>query len=62
MKTVAIPTSAPNVSTIWSALDKVKADLQLFSQEHHISQVLMLCSLRDWADNQLQTPIDIPND
>ena len=55
-------TTATNVSTIWSALDKVKQDLNLFSKEHNISEVMMLCCLRDWADRQLQTPIDIPND
>ena len=57
-----IPTTATNVSTLWSALDKVKQDLNLFSKEHNISEVMMLCCLRDWADRQLKTPIDIPND
>ena len=60
MNTTAIPTAATNVSTVWSALDKVKHDLNTFSQEHNISEVMMLCCLRDWADRQLQTPVDIP--
>ena len=62
MITTDIPTSAPGVSTIWSALDEIKQHLHVVSREHNVSEVLMLCCLRDWADYQLQTPIDIPND
>ena len=57
-----IPTTATQVSTIWSALDEVKQHLDCVSQEHNVSTVLMLAHLRDWADCQLLNPIDMPND
>jgi hypothetical protein len=60
MITKDIPTSATGVSTIWSALDEVKQHLHVVSNEHNVSEVLMLVTLRDWADRQLRTPIDLP--
>ena len=58
MITKDIPTAATNVSTIWSALDEVKQHLHDVSQEHNISEVLMISVLNEWTNNQLACPID----
>ena len=57
MQTIDIPISATKTTTVWDALDKVKQDLRTFSQEHNVSETLMLCCLKTWAERQLASDI-----
>ena len=57
MQTINISTSATKASTVWDALDKVKQDLHTFSEEHNVSETLMLCCLKTWAERQLMSDV-----
>lgn len=57
MSTNTIPTQATQAATVSYYLEKIKTDLECFSREHNVSDVLMLCVLKQWAEDQLQTPI-----
>ena len=57
MITHDIQTSATGVSNIWSALDEVKQHLRVVSDEHNVSEVLMLVTIRDWVERQLQSSL-----
>ena len=50
--------SAAPVSGIYPTLDKIKEQIEAVAQEHNVSQVLMLVTLKDWIERQLKSEID----
>ena len=55
--TIDIPTTACSTSTFASTLDNITHQIKDASEEYGFSQVLMLVTVRQWADEQLQSHI-----
>ena len=53
--TIDIPTSACATSTFASTLDSITCQIKDAADEYGFSQVLMLVTVRQWADQQLQS-------
>lgn len=53
--TTDIPVAAAPVSSFAAVLDSVLEQIQTAGNECGYSQVLMLVTLRDWCDKQLQS-------
>lgn len=49
---------APATTTLSMFLEKQRNDMIAFSQEQNISTVLMFSVFRQWAEDNLQSPID----
>jgi len=49
---------APATTTLSMFLEKQRNDMIAFSQEQNISTVLMFSVYRQWAEENLQSPID----
>ena len=56
MKSITeLPTTACSTSTFASTLDSITYQIKDAADEYGFSQVLMLVTLRQWADEQLQS-------
>ena len=53
--TIDIPTTACSTSTFASTLDSITHQINDAADEYGFSQVLMLVTVRQWADEQLQS-------
>jgi len=53
--TIDIPTTACATSTFASTLDSITHQIKDAADEYGFSQVLMLVTVRQWADEQLQS-------
>lgn len=51
--------TATQVSALWPALDQIKEDLRAISNEHGVSEVLLLTTLKDFCDRRLTSVIDL---
>ena len=58
MTQLTLQTTATQATTISTALEAITQQLEALSQEHHVSQTLMLCCLKDYCDRRLSCPVD----